>query len=155
MGEIDTNTALHGTRNIAILVVLAAAYYLGAWLCTAMVADTGAGWVQHLATAWGLKRTTQPVLLSLLGFVGLFIISVPVGGIIARLYPRRAAALALLVALPATLSLLVNVLVIWGSGFHLAGAVRWLITFDTAKTLLLPSLLIFIVPRLMPRRTGS
>lgn len=145
-----------GTRNplqtAVVLLSLSAAYWLAGYFVADFSGGTGARWANALQTLAGWPRTAAPVLLSAIGAIGLLIIAVPLAGIIAVLYPPRAVRYALLVATPATASLLADVLILRRMGLQIPAAALALVAADASKTLLIPPLLALLLRRWLPRR---
>ncbi len=139
-------------HNTLILLLLAGAYWLGAYFVAAFSGGIGARWAHQLQQLADWPAHAAPIMLSLMGALGLLIIATPLAGILSALYSRHAAACALLVAIPATASLSYDVYVLWQIGLQIPVSALGLIGFDAIKTLLIPLLLTLAAQRWLPQR---
>lgn len=136
--------------NLLLVVVLAAVYWVGSWLVAAFSSGYGAQWGSSLQHALDWPSFSASILASVFGAIGLAIIALPVAGILVRLFSRMTVVCALLIALPATASILFDLYVALRVGAHFPPAVFALIGFDIGKTLLIPVVLTALARCWMP-----
>jgi len=131
---------------------VAAAYWWGAYFVAVFTGGIGARWAHQLQQLAGWPAHAAPIVLSLMGALGLLIIATPLAGILTALYSRHAAAGALLVATATTASLLYDSYILCQTGLQIPTSALELIGFDTIKTLLVPLLLTLAAQHWLPSR---
>lgn len=146
------NTETRGWQAALSVLLLAAAYWLAAYFVADFCGHAGLRWVQTIRDAAQWPPPSVPLLLSALGAVGLTIAALPITGILVVVERTRAPWLALLVALPATATLLCDGYTLWRMGLPLPPAALALMGADALKTLLIPMLLAGLLRRWLPVR---
>ena len=133
--------ARNPVQTAFVVLLLSAAYWLAAYFVADFCGGTGGRWAETLQHLAGWPRTAAPLLLSAIGAVGLLVIALPLSGILVVLYSRQAFGYALLVAVPATLSLIADLVIVLRMGLQMPHAALVLVTLDALKTLLIPPLM--------------
>ncbi|TAM09617.1 MAG: hypothetical protein EPN72_02160 [Nevskiaceae bacterium] len=137
-------------KTAAGLAGLAFLYACGAWLATALTASAGLQAIARLATHWPATMHFQPLLMALFGTLVLAIVAILTVAVLARLVARHRLLWAAAIALPAALPWLWNAGLLQAAGLQFASGALLMLAFETAKTLLLPVLLVPFVPRFLP-----
>lgn len=146
------NTETRGWTAALSVLLLAAAYWLAAYFVVDFCGHAGLRWAQAVRDAARWPAASVSLLLSALGAVGLAIAALPITGILVVVERPRAPWLALLVALPATGSLLGDGYTLWRMGLPLPPAALALMGVDALKTLLIPLVLAWVLRRWLPAR---